>query len=137
MDRLAVPEGGRLQGLIDGWEGDSPLAWLHRSAGFSTTTMTRENDQKRLSGHMWLGNSFRPAFSGLYVYRVNLSEPDRPGPHVWSQRTYLPSGPRVCAPGARTCSEVASQLNFSDIRDNYTAQMLLWRPVQPGDYWWP
>ena len=123
--------------LIDGWEGDSPLAWLNKRAGFTTTTMTRENDQKRLSGHMWLANSFRPGFWGLYVYRANLSETDRPGPHVWYQREYRPTGPLVCAPGCRTRSEQLSQVNFSAIRDNYTAQMLLSRPVQPGDYWWP
>jgi hypothetical protein len=30
-----------------------------------------------------------------------------------------------------------STINFSDIRDNYTAHMVLWRPVQPRDYWYP
>jgi hypothetical protein len=37
--------------------------------------------------------------------------------------------------GSNTCTE--TQINFSDIRNNYTAQMLMWRPVKPGDYWWP
>jgi hypothetical protein len=123
--------------LIDGWKGDSPLAWLHQQTGFSTTTMTRENDQRRLSGHMWLGNSFRPGLTGLYVYRVNLSEPDTPGPHVWFQHAGMPSAPLACSRDGRTCSEPPSQVDFSGIKNNYTAQMLLWRPVQPGDYWWP
>ena len=74
------------------------------------------------------------------MYRVNLSEQDRPGPHVWYQRTNMPSAPRdrlVCTRDGRTCSEPLTQVNFNDIRNNYTAQMLLWRPVQTGDYWWP
>jgi hypothetical protein len=126
------------KGLIDGWEGESPLAWLNKHTGFRTTTMSRENDRKRLSGHMWLGDSFRPGYYGLYVYRANLSEPDKPGPHVWYQRAYMPVGREpTCSKGpvVTTCTE--TQVDFSDIRNNYTAQMLLWRPVQPGDYWWP
>jgi hypothetical protein len=43
----------------------------------------------------------------------------------------------VRAPGERACSELPSQVDFSDIKNNYTAQRLLWRPVQRGDYWWP
>ena len=125
------------KGLIDGWNGDSPLAWLHKHAGFSTTTMSPENDKNRVSGHMWLGDSFRPGEFGLYVYRANLSEPDKPGPHVWFQRALMPTAP--CDPSAdgRTCKENPAKINFSDLKNNYTAQMLLWRPVQPGDYWEP
>jgi hypothetical protein len=120
------------KGLIDGWEGESPLAWLNENTGFRTTTMSKENDQKRLSGHMWLSDSFRPGSLGLYVYRANLSEPDKPGPHVWYTTAKMPEG--QCE-GSNTCTE--THINFSDIRNNYTAQMLMWRPVKPGDYWWP
>ena len=126
------------KGLIDGWEGDSPLAWLNKNVGFRTTTMSRENDRNRLSGHMWLADSFRPGYYGLYVYRANLSEQDKPGPHVWYQRAYMPVGrDPVCSRGPvyTTCTE--TQVDFSDIRNNYAAQMLMWRPVEPGDYWWP
>ena len=127
------------KGLIDGWVGDSPLAWLNKNVGFRTTTMSRANDEKRLSGHMWLSDSFRPGYYGLYVYRANLSEQDKPGPHVWYQRAYMPVGrDPVCSRRDQyitTCTE--TQVDFSDIRNNYTAQMLMWRPVQPGDYWWP
>ena len=126
------------KGLIDGWEGDSPLAWLNKNTGFRTTTMSPKNDRERLSGHMWLSDTFRPGYRGLYVYRANLSEPDKPGPHVWYERAYMPVGrDPVCSKGpvVTTCTE--TNVDFSDIRDNYRAQMLLWRPVQPGDYWWP
>ena len=87
---------------------------------------------------MWLADSFRPGYYGLYVYRANLSEQDKPGPHVWYQRAYMPVGrDPVCSRGPvyTTCTE--TQVDFSDIRNNYTAQMLMWRPVEPGDYWWP
>ena len=99
--------------------------------------MSPENDKNRVSGHMWLGDSFRPGEFGLYVYRANLSEPDKPGPHVWFQRALMPTAP--CDPSAdgRTCKENPAKINFSDLKNNYTAQMLLWRPVQPGDYWEP
>ena len=56
--------------------------------------------EKRLSGHMWLSDSFRPGYYGLYVYRANLSEQDKPGPHVWYQRAYMPVGrDPVCSRG--------------------------------------
>ena len=100
--------------------------------------MSPKNDRERLSGHMWLSDTFRPGYRGLYVYRANLSEPDKPGPHVWYQRAYMPEGRNpTCSKGPvfTTCTE--TQVDFSDIRDNYYAQMLMWRPVQPGDYWWP
>ena len=126
------PSADDYKNLIDGWKGDSPLAWLNEKVGFRTTTMSTENDRKRLSGHMWLSDSFRPGAHGLYVYRTNLSEPDNPGPHVWYQRADMPAG--QCE-GSTTCTE--TQVDFSDIRNNYTAQMLLWRPVKPGDYWEP
>ena len=95
--------------------------------------MNPQNDKNRLSGHMWFRDSFRPAVY-LYVYRINLSEPDRPGPHVWSRSVTEPEGPLTC-PTPTKCHEDLSTINFSDIRDNYTAQMVLWRQVQPGDYW--
>ena len=84
-----TPTEDDFKSLIDGWEGDSPLAWLHKNTGFSTTTMSPQNDKDRLSGHMWFRDSFRPGFY-LYVYRINLSEPDRPGPHVWYRSAYMP-----------------------------------------------
>jgi hypothetical protein len=118
------------KGLIDGWKGDSPLAWLNENAGFRTTTKSAENDQKKLSGHMWLSDSFRPGGLGLNVYRANLSEPDEPGPQVWNERAYFPQG--RC--DGLTCTET---VDFSDIRNNYTAQMLMWRPVEKGHYWVP
>ena len=123
--------------LIDGWSGDTPLDWLHRNVGFATTTMSPENDKNRLSGHMWLGDSFRPGALGLYVYRVNLSEPDKPGPHLFFKRALMPSAPCDPSSSGRTCKENPARINYSDIRDNYTGQMLLWRQVKPGDYWWP
>ena len=83
------------------------------------------------------GRQLPPGEFGLYVYRANLSEPDKPGPHVWFQRALMPTAP--CDPSAdgRTCKENPAKINFSDLKNNYTAQMLLWRPVQPGDYWEP
>ena len=139
-----VPTASDYKGLIDGWEGESPLAWLNEHVGFRTTTMSKENDQKRLSGHMWLSDSFRPGSPSLgvyrlYVYRANLSEPDKPGPHVWYVRAYMPLGPCLNVAGKYppTCTEPLSQIDFSELRNDYTAQMLLWRPVTPGDYWWP
>ena len=128
-----TPTEDDFKSLIDGWQGDSPLAWLHKNTGFTTTTMNPQNDKNRLSGHMWFRDSFRPAVY-LYVYRINLSEPDRPGPHVWSRSVTEPEGPLTC-PTPTKCHEDLSTINFSDIRDNYTAQMVLWRQVQPGDYW--
>jgi len=123
--------------LIDGWSGDSPLDWLHRNVGFATTTMSPENDKNRLSGHMWLGDSFRPGTLGLYVYRANLSEPDKPGPHIFFKRAAMPSAPCDTSASGRSCKENPASINYSDIRNNYTGQMLLWRQVTPGDYWWP
>ena len=123
--------------LIDGWSGDSPLDWLHRNVGFATTTMSPENDKNRLSGHMWLGDSFRPGTFGLYVYRANLSEPDKPGPHIFFQRAAMPNAPCDTSASGRSCKENPASINYSDIRNNYTGQMLLWRQVTPGDYWWP
>ena len=73
---------------------------------------------------------------GRYVYRVNLSEPDRPGPHVWYRSVTQPEGPLTC-PTPTKCHEVLSTINFSDIQKNYTSEMVLWREVQPGDYWEP
>ena len=96
--------------------------------------MSPQNDKDKLSGHMWFRESFRPGFY-LYVYRINLSEPDRPGPHVWYRSAYMPSGTSKCS--GNVCTEDPSTISFSDLRTNYTAQMALWRPVQPGDYWWP
>ena len=82
-----TPTENDFKSLIDGWQGDSPLAWLHTNTGFTTTTMSPQNDKNRLSGHMWFRDSFRPT-AYLYVYRVNLSEQDRPGPHVWYRSAY-------------------------------------------------
>jgi hypothetical protein len=129
-----TPTEDDFKSLIDGWQGDSPLAWLHKNTGFRTTTMSPQNDKDRLSGHMWFRDSFRPGFY-LYVYRINLSEPDRPGPHVWYRSAYMPKGTLKCS--GNVCTEDPSTIDFSDIRTNYTAQMVLWRPVQPGDYWEP
>jgi hypothetical protein len=129
-----TPTEDDFKSLIDGWQGDSPLAWLNKNVGFRTTTMSPQNDKDRLSGHMWFRDSFRPGFY-LYVYRINLSEPDRPGPHVWYRSAYMPKGTLKCS--GNVCNEDPSTIDYSDIRNNYTAQMVLWRPVQPGDYWEP
>jgi hypothetical protein len=118
--------------LIDGWSGDSPLEWLHRNVGFATTTMSPENDKNRLSGHMWLGDSFRPGTFGLYVYRANLSEPDKPGPHIFFTRAAMPSAPCDTSASGRSCKENPASINYSDIRNNYTGQMLLWRQARPA-----
>ena len=130
-----TPTEDDFKSLIDGWEGDSPLAWLHKNTGFTTTTMNPQNDKDRLSGHMWFRDSFRPGFY-LYVYRINLSEPDRPGPHVWSRSARMPLGTLTCDVN-NVCDEAPSTIDYSDIKNNYTAQMVLWRQVQPGDYWYP
>ena len=123
------------KGLIDGWVGDSPLEWLNKQAGFATTRMSPENNRKRLSGHMWLSDSFRPRFSGLYLYRVNLSEPDQPGPHVWNSRAGIPTNrcdPRT--PGGSSCT--GDPPDLSDLRTNYSADMMIWRSTELGTYWW-
>ena len=130
-----TPTEDDFKSLIDGWEGDSPLAWLHKNTGFTTTTMNPQNDKDRLSGHMWFRDSFRPGFY-LYVYRINLSEPDRPGPHVWYRSARMPLGTLTCDVN-NVCDEAPSTIDYSDIKNNYTAQMVLWRQVQPGDYWYP
>ena len=130
-----TPTEDDFKSLIDGWEGDSPLAWLHKNTGFTTTTMNPQNDKDRLSGHMWFRDSFRPGFY-LYVYRINLSEPDRPGPHVWYRSARMPLGTLTCDVNY-VCDEAPSTIDYSDIKNNYTAQMVLWRQVQPGDYWYP
>jgi hypothetical protein len=129
-----TPTEDDFKSLIDGWQGDSPLAWLNTNVGFRTTTMSPQNDKDRLSGHMWFRESFRPGFY-LSVYRINLSEPDRPGPHVWSRSAYMPKGTLKCS--GNVCNEDPSTIDYSDIQKNYTAQMVLSRPVQPGDYWYP
>ena len=130
-----TPTEDDFKSLIDGWQGDSPLAWLHKNTGFTTTTMNPQNDKDRLSGHMWFRDSFRPGFY-LYVYRINLSEPDRPGPHVWYRSARMPLGTLTCDVN-NVCDEAPSTIDYSDIKNNYTAQMVLWRQVQPGDYWYP
>jgi len=129
-----TPTEDDFKSLIDGWEGDSPLAWLHRNAGFRTTTMNQQNDKDRLSGHMWFRESMRPGTLGLYVYRINISEPERPGPHVWYKRASMPLARLQCS--GNVCTEAPSAIDFGDIRTNYTAEMVLWRPVNAGDYWW-
>jgi hypothetical protein len=95
--------------------------------------MNDQNDKER--GHMWFRDSFQPGRNYLYVYRVNLSEPDRPGPHVWYRSAFMPKGVLRCS--GNVCNEDPSTINYRDIRDNFTAQMVLWRPVQPGNYWYP
>ena len=105
-----TPTEDDFRSLIDGWQGDSPLAWLNKNVGFRTTTMSPQNDRDRLSGHMWFRESFRPGFY-LYVYRINLSEQDRPGPRVWYRSAYLTSGTLKCS--GNVCNEDPSTINFS------------------------
>jgi hypothetical protein len=130
-----TPTENDFKSLIDGWQGDSPLAWLNKNVGFRTSIMTPQNDAARLSGEMWYRDSFRPGTYGLYVYRINLSEQDRPDPHVWYRHAYMPTG--RCDDVNRRCQEDPLKIDFSDIQKNYTSEMVLWRPVQPGTYWYP
>ena len=109
-----TPTEDDFKSLIDGWQGDSPLAWLNKNVGFRTSIMTPQNDAARLSGEMWYSDSFRPGTYGLYVYRINLSEQDRPGPHVWYRRAYMPTG--RCDDVNRRCQEDPLKINFSDIQ---------------------
>ena len=93
-----IPTASDYKGLIDGWEGESPLAWLNEHVGFRTTTMSKENDQKRLSGHMWLSDSFRPGFPSLGIYRLyadraNLERTGQTRPtRLGYTRAYMPLG---------------------------------------------
>ena len=55
-----TPTEDDFKSLIDGWQGDSPLAWLHKNVGLhAPRTMTPQNDKDRLSGDMWYRDSFR------------------------------------------------------------------------------
>ncbi|HEX4622841.1 MAG TPA: hypothetical protein VH231_00175 [Solirubrobacteraceae bacterium] len=77
------------------------------------------------------------SFPVLGVYRADLSEPDKPGPHTFFKRAAMRSAPCDTSASGRSCKENPASINCSDIRNNYTGQMLLWRQVTPGDYWWP
>ena len=105
--------------------------------------MSKKNDQKRLSGHMWLSDSFRPGSPSLGISALRVSRQSqrtgqtRPTRLVRARLHAAGSVPKRRWKYPPTCTEPPSQIDFSELRNDYTAQMLLWRPVTPGDYWWP
>ena len=86
---------------------------------------------------MWFRDSFRPGSYGLYVYRINLSEPDRPGPHVWYRSARTALGTLTCDVNRR-CDEAPSTIDFSDIKNNYTvSRWFSGARSSPATYWYP
>jgi len=117
--------------LIDGWDINNrcgttqkpapcsdPLEWLRKEGGLVTSAPG--NVPRDHVGHMWLGPDpvprLRFGFVGCgyhWITRINLSEPEKPGPHVFHNTLYQKDP------------------------QNYFAHAMTRRAVAPGSYWWP
>lgn len=104
--------------LIENWKGANPLEYLQREAGLVVSAPA--GTPTSWLGHMWLGpapvdpiGDCRSLSCYQTITRINLSETDRPGPHVFSN--YL----KQFDPQA------------------YYASAMTALPVEPGTYWWP
>jgi hypothetical protein len=117
--------------LIDGWNLNNrcgtperpapcsdPLEYLRKEVGLVTSAPS--NTQRDWVGHMWLGPTPVPRIQfGLrgcgyyYLNRINLGDPDVPGPHVFHNTLY------------------------DKDPQNWFAHAMNRRPVAPGSYWWP
>ncbi|HSS62525.1 MAG TPA: hypothetical protein VLK30_13805, partial [Candidatus Limnocylindrales bacterium] len=101
--------------LIENWKGANPLEYLQSEAGLVVSAPP--GTPKSQLGHMWLGPT--PVTARLLneysqtITRINLSETDRPGPHIFTNtlRSFDPQG--------------------------YYASAMTVQPVEPGSYWWP
>jgi hypothetical protein len=104
--------------LIENWKGANPLEYLQREAGLVVSAPA--GTPTSWLGHMWLGPAPVDPIGDCTrlscyqtITRINLSETDRPGPHVFYN--YL----KQFDPQA------------------YYASAMTARPVEPGSYWWP
>ena len=113
-----TPTEDDFKSLIDGWQGDSPLAWLHKNAGFRNQHHDPAERHGQLSGEMWFRDSFGRGPTALRLsHQSQRAGPARPARLVSIARTC----PRADAYDVnRRCHEDPSTIDFSDIQKNYT-----------------